>query len=171
MEIRRIRPDEWRELRDLRLHALQDAPDAFSSTYEEESGDTESQWMEWASGAAAGGSSFGVIAVDDEACWIGMAIGAPHSDHPGEAGLFAMWVDPAVRGSGIGRALVEEIVRWARSDGSPVLRLRVTQSNDAAVRLYTRAGFSDEGIRLPLRDGSDVTTMSMTMILRERGRP
>ena len=74
-----------------------------------------------------------------------------------------MWVDPAARGSGIGRALVEEIVRWARSDGSPVLRLRVTQSNDAAVRLYTRAGFSDEGLRLPLREGSDVTTMSMTM--------
>ena len=104
MEIRRIRADEWRELRDLRLRALQDAPDAFGSTYEEESGDTESQWMEWASGAADGGSSFGVIAVDEEACWIGMAIGAPHSDHPGEAGLFAMWVDPAARGSGVARS-------------------------------------------------------------------
>ena len=43
-----------------------------------------------------------------------------------------------------------------------VLRLRVTVSNDAAVRLYVRCGFSDVGLRLPLREGSDVMTMSMT---------
>jgi hypothetical protein len=31
-----------------------------------------------------------------------------------------------------------------------------------AVRLYVRRGFSDAGLRLPLREGSDVMTMSMT---------
>jgi len=43
------------------------------------------------------------------------------------------------------------------------LRLRVTGNNDAAVRLYERVGFSDEGPRIPLREGSDVMTMTMTM--------
>jgi GNAT superfamily N-acetyltransferase len=171
VEIRRIRPDEWRELRDLRLRALQDAPDAFGSTYEEESGSVDAQWVEWAMEAAEGGSSFGVVTVDDDARWIGMAVGAPHLDHPGEAGLFAMWVDPPARGAGIGRALVENIVRWASSNGFPVLRLRVTRSNDAAVRLYLRCGFADEGQRMPLREGSDVVTMSMTMDLRTTASP
>ena len=46
-----------------------------------------------------------------------------------------------------------------------MLRLRVTQTNDGAMRLYERCGFADEGVRLPLRAGSDVTTMSMTMDL------
>lgn len=171
MEIRRIRRDEWPELRDLRLRALRDAPDVFGSTYEAESSSADAQWMEWATSAAEGGSSFGAIAVDEESRWIGMAVGAPHRDHPGEAGLFAMWVAPSARGAGIGRALVGEIVRWARSDAFSVLRLLVTGSNDPAVRLYRRCGFSDEGRRLPLREGSDVATMSLTMDLKEPARP
>ena len=171
MEIRRIHREEWPELRDLRLRALQDAPDAFGSTYAEESADTDAQWMEWAAGAAEGGSSFAALAIEDDAHWIGMAIGAPQTDHPGIAGLFAMWVDPSARGAGIGRALVERVVEWAGSAGFPVLRLRVTMSNDAAVRLYLRCGFSDEGHRAPLRDGSDVVTMTMTMDLRTSERP
>lgn len=183
MEIRRIRADEWHRLRDLRLRALQDAPDAFGSTYEEESSGTDAQWIDWAARSAEGGSSFGAVAVDDEERWVGLAVGAPHRDHPGEAGLFAMWVDPSARRAGIGRALVEVIVGWARSDGFPLLRLLVTESNVGAVRLYLASGFSDEGHRLPLREGSDVVTMSMMKDLRaptgepsdrgfrERGRP
>lgn len=161
-ELRRIHADEWRELRDLRLRALQDAPDAFGSTYEGEASDPEDTWRDWAADGAEGGSSFTVIARDDGR-WIGMAMAAPDRDHPGEAGLFAMWVDPSARGAGIGRALVQEIVGWARSAGFPIVHVRVTVSNDAAARLYARCGFIDEGLRLPLRDGSDVVTMSMTM--------
>lgn len=161
MEIRRIRGDEWGELRDLRLRALQDAPDAFGSTFEEESVRIDAQWMEWAAALADGGSSFGAVAVDDGA-WAGMAVGEPHRDHAGEAGLFAMWVAPHARGAGVGRDLVERVVSWASSQGFPVLRLLVTQTNEGATRLYERCGFADEGVRLPLRAGSDVTTISMT---------
>jgi GNAT superfamily N-acetyltransferase len=160
-ELRRIHADEWRELRDLRLRALRDAPDAFGSTYEREIEYPDQDWLEWAVDSGEGGSSITVIALDDGR-WIGMAMGAPHRDHPEEAGLFAMWVDPGARGAGVGRALIERVVVWAGSAGFAVLRLRVTVSNDAAVRMYARMGFSDLGDRLPLRDGSDVLTMSMT---------
>jgi GNAT superfamily N-acetyltransferase len=163
VEIRRIRADEWRDLRDLRLRALSDAPDAFGSTYEQEAAQPEQGWVDWAIDGAEG-SSFTVLAHDDDR-WIAMAMGAPHRDHPGEAGLFAMWVAPDARRAGIGRELVEHVVRWARSQAFPVLRLRVTRSNDGAMRLYERCGFIDEGVRLPLRDGSGVMTTSMTMDL------
>jgi ribosomal protein S18 acetylase RimI-like enzyme len=162
VEIRRIGADEWDELRDLRLRALQDAPDAFGSTYEEESARSDAEWMEWTADLADGGSSFGAVAVDD-GDWVAMAVGAPHRDHAGEAGLFAMWVAPDARRSGVGRDLVRRVVAWARSQHFPVLRLLVTQTNDAAIHLYERCGFTDEGVRLPLRAGSDVTTMSMTL--------
>ncbi len=164
MDIRRIRTDDWPAFRDLRLRALQGEPDAFGSTYAEESTRSDEQWIEWVTELADGGPSFGVAAVDD-ARWIGMAVGAPHRDHPGEAGLFAMWVEPLARGAGTGRALVDAVVGWARSTAFPVVRLQVTESNDAAVRLYARSGFSDEGSRVPLREGSDVVTMIMTMDL------
>jgi ribosomal protein S18 acetylase RimI-like enzyme len=170
VEIRRIGAGEWRELRDLRLRALQDAPDAFTATHEEESALPDTHWTGWATGMSAGGSSFGVVA-ESEGRWIGMAVGGPHRDHPGEAGLFAMWVDPSARGAGVARALVEGVVAWAGSAGFPVLRLRVTVSNESAVRLYERCGFSDAGLRVPLREGSDVMTMMMTMDLRTSASP
>ena len=34
-----------------------------------------------------------------------------------------------------------------------------------AIRLYERGGFLDDGDRVPLREGSDVVTMSMTRSL------
>jgi ribosomal protein S18 acetylase RimI-like enzyme len=142
---------------------LQDAPDAFGSTYAEESSRTDAEWMEWAADLADGGSSFGVVA--DDGSWIAMAVGAPHRDHPGDAGLFAMWVAPDSRQAGIGRALGEHVVDWARSRDFPVLRLLVTETNDAAIHMYERCGFVDEGVRHPLRAGSDVTAMSMTLDL------
>ena len=164
VEIRRIGAGEWRELRDLRLRALTDAPDAFTVTYEE-----ESPRRGCALDGLGGGAGRGRLVVRAgrraEGRWIGMAVGGPHRDFPGEAGLYAMWVDPSARGAGVARALVEGVVAWARSAGFPVIRLRVTVSNEAAVGLYVRCGFSDAGLRLPLREGSDIITMSMTMEL------
>jgi ribosomal protein S18 acetylase RimI-like enzyme len=163
VEIRRVGRDEWRELRTLRLRALQDAPDAFGSTYAEESNRADAEWMGWAADLADGGPSFGVVA--DDGGWIAMVVGAPHRDRPGEAWLFSMWVAPDARHAGIGRALVGHVVDWARSRDFPVLRLTVTETNVAAIHLYERCGFIDEGVRLPLRAGSDMTTMSMTLDL------
>ena len=164
MEIRRIRSHEWRELRALRLRALLDAPDAFGSTHEQEASDPKDEWRTWATQGAEGGAGFTAIAVEGDR-WVGMAVGAPHLDHPGDAGLFAMWVDPVLRGRGIGLTLVEAVLEWARSTGFPRIRLRVTESNGAAVRLYVASGFVETGERAPLREGSDSTTMTMMMEL------
>ena len=164
MAIRRIGTEEWGELRDLRLRALRDAPEAFTSIYEEDALLPDAFWTDWAADMAEGGSSFGLVAELEER-WVGMAVGAPHRDHQGDAGLFGMWVDPSARGTGVAHALVDGIVAWARSAGFPAIWLRVTLSNDAAVSLYSRCGFTDAGRRLPLREGSDIVTMSMKMDL------
>jgi ribosomal protein S18 acetylase RimI-like enzyme len=163
-EIRRVGAGDGPELRDLRLRALRDAPDAFTVTYEEGLVLPDTYWTEWAAEMAEGGSSFGLVA-EREGRLIGIAVGAPHRDHAGVALLYGMWVDPAARGAGVARALVERVVAWARSAGFPAIWLRVTVSNDAAVRLYERCGFTDAGLRLPLRDGSDISTMSMKIDL------
>ena len=164
VEIRRIDRSEWPALRELRLRALIDSPDAFGSTHDQETSDPEAAWRDWAADGAKGGTGFTAIAVGDGG-WVGMAVGAPHLEHPGELGLFGTWVDPSVRGEGIGRRLVDAVVAWARTAGFPTIRLRVTTSNLAGIRLYERCRFLDEGDRTPLREGSDVVTMSMTRSL------
>ena len=158
--MRRIRVDEWQELRELRLRALLDAPDAYGSTFEEESQEPESTWRDWAAAGAEGGAGYTAIAVGLDG-WVGLGVGAPHLAFPGELGLFAMWVDHNVRREGIGRGIVEEIAASATSARFPSIRLLVTESNEAAIRLYASCGFVDTGGRSPLREGSAVFAISM----------
>ena len=49
--VRRLRPDEWRDLRALRLRALEDAPDAFGATLAEEAAEPDLTWQERAGAA------------------------------------------------------------------------------------------------------------------------
>ena len=56
-----------------------------------------------------------------------------------------MLVRPQARGTGIAAALVEHVIEEARSRVEE-LRLTVVASNTAAVRLYTRFGFSPYGL-------------------------
>jgi GNAT superfamily N-acetyltransferase len=57
-------------------------------------------------------------------------------------------VDPAARGRGVARALVEECVRRARHAGAPALGLHTSRSMRAAKQLYERMGF----VRDPAHD-------------------
>ncbi|WP_328914935.1 MULTISPECIES: GNAT family N-acetyltransferase [unclassified Streptomyces] len=55
-------------------------------------------------------------------------------------------VDPAVRGAGIGRALVEAACAAAREEGARRMTLRVLGHNAPARRLYESCGFAVEGV-------------------------
>ena len=55
-------------------------------------------------------------------------------------------VEPARRGQGIGRALVEAAIAEARARGARRLTLRVLETNSRARLLYEAAGFEVEGV-------------------------
>lgn len=57
----------------------------------------------------------------------------------------SLWVDPAARGRGAGRALLCAIQDLARADGLRVLRLETGDTLDAAHQLYAREGFAPRG--------------------------
>jgi aminoglycoside 6'-N-acetyltransferase I len=72
-----------------------------------------------------------------------------------EDGLIAelqdLFVVPARRGGGVGRALVEDGVGWARSVGCRQVELVVTAGGRGLVGMYGRWGFVDGGRRLLVR--------------------
>lgn len=68
-----------------------------------------------------------------------------------------MIVDAAHRGRGIGRALLEHAVAWARANGKQALTLRVFPDNERARELYLRSGFVEIALQpsaIPRRDGT-----------------
>jgi len=68
----------------------------------------------------------------------------PASSHVADLGLM---VAKSHRRRGIGRALLERTVEWARGTGVTKLELHVFPYNEAAIRLYESFGFRREGFR------------------------
>jgi GNAT superfamily N-acetyltransferase len=50
-------------------------------------------------------------------------------------------VDPAARGGGVARALIDAVVLWARERGMPRLMLWTAEANAPAQRLFAARGF------------------------------
>ena len=142
--IRRIRPDEALRLRALRLRALADTPSAFGSTLGREEAYGDDVWHERALRGAAGQDRAIYVAEDGDR-WVGMVTGLV--DDPAEPRLevVGMFVEPSARGRGVGAALLEAVAGWARERGAQRLRLWVTSTNGAALRLYRRCGFRPTG--------------------------
>jgi RimJ/RimL family protein N-acetyltransferase len=60
-------------------------------------------------------------------------------------GDLAMLVDRDWRGRGAGSALVRAAIDWARGQGLHKLSLEVFAHNEAAIALYRKSGFAEEG--------------------------
>ena len=72
----------------------------------------------------------------------GAMAGALGLHHHQEYGLvLGMCVDAAIRGAGVGSALLEAAVHWARNNRYPKLSLLVFAHNHAAIRLYEKFAF------------------------------
>ena len=145
--------------KDIRLRALQDSPNAFSSTYAEESKLNDADWVKRAT-QWSGAKSIGYLALDDRAA-VGIAAGILNQTEPSRADLVSMWVASTHRRKGIGGMLVETVVAWARSQNAQVLLLLVTSNNHKAINFYQRLGFSLTGKTEPYRNDPSLLNYEM----------
>lgn len=158
VEIRQVEPEGWRELRDVRLAALLDAPTAFGSTYEDSVARSDEQWQK----RLDAGPMF-IAYLDGKA--VGLSGGFVEED--GGYELVSMWVDPVARGKRVAEQLVNVVVSWARGLGATRLHLWVTDGNVSAQRLYERLGFAYTGERQELPSNPQLTEIGMAKTLTE----
>ena len=152
LELRRVSVDDWHLLRDVRLRALTDSPDAFGSTLAQASALSDRDWQ-----ARAGGGGLILVAIEDG---VGVAMGGTFA--PADRStvfVWGMWTDPAARGRTIGGQVLDTLLAWCWDVDRPGLacdevRLHVTEGNDGARRLYTSRGFEPTGEWEPLREDS-----------------
>ena len=133
---------DWQALREIRLQALRDAPDAFASTYAREAAFGEDEWHRR---ATRDGSFIAFLPGVTPA-----GLGGGYLAAPGVVELIGMFVRPQARGRGVGEALIDAVIAWAREKDATSVHLWVTETNKHARRLYERCGFTVTAERQPL---------------------
>jgi ribosomal protein S18 acetylase RimI-like enzyme len=158
INIRSIAADEGLLLRKLRLGALKDSPDSFSPLYENYVDRDDSYWISLAERTAATENfRFFFAERGDTPC--GLVSGYADADSVGHIG--AMWASPDVRGTGVGKALLNHVLGYLEDQGCQTIKLTVTETNQTAISLYTGLGFAMTGNSEPLREGSSLENLEM----------
>lgn len=158
----RLVADDWQAYRAIRLAMLQESPSAFCSTHDDAVAYDEQLWKQRLTDNAvflarvgrtpAGSAVFSEYGVTD----------------PDDCSLFGMWVDPAFRGTGVARALVDAVVAQARAAGKRRVILHVVADNTAARALYEREGFVATGHGGPFPSDDQPIEIEMCLVLDNR---
>jgi len=147
--VRRLELGEASAYRDVRLRALRSDPSAFGSTWAREQALPEATWQDRVRRAAASADASTWVAVAAHGTFGGL-ITAVRAD-TGAVQLFSMWVDPALRGQGVGGRLLDTALRWVDAlTPAGELRLEVNPRQESAVRLYLSRGFRFTGEERPI---------------------
>ncbi len=143
--IRRAVEDDWTTVRDVRLRALRESPDAFGASLSREERFAESHWRMRVR------TSPTWLALDDDGVPRGLVTlvqepGSPEHDRH----VVSLWVAPERRREGIGWELLDTVVRAGAHEAARTVSLWVVEDNASAVDLYVRAGFTRTGERQAL---------------------
>lgn len=134
--VRELAADEWEIFKTLRLRALQEDPEAFVASYEEESQHSDEEWQERMSHATRIGAQQGSE-------WVALAsVGDEDTRDDDELGeVYGIWVTPSLRGEGVARRLMEHAELVGRNAGYSHLAYWVNTDNGRAVAFASSIGY------------------------------
>ena len=152
-ELRIASPHDWEDFKAVRLRALADSPTSFGATLADATAQPDTAWRDR---LGVPGPTIIVYLGENPVAMGGLFAPEGVSD----AFIWGMWVAPEVRGRGLGRAVLLELLGHASRLGRTVL-LHVTEGNDGARALYEANGFVPTGEWEPLREGSSLQIETM----------
>lgn len=135
VNIEPARPEHWPEIWSI-LHHVTSAGDTYAYPTDLGEEGARAIWLEAPPGLT-------VVAVDDTGAVLGTGKMGPNRPGPGaHVATASFMVGPDSRGRGVGRALGEYAVEWARSQGYRAMQFNaVVETNTAAVGLWKSIGF------------------------------
>ena len=126
------------QLKEIRLEALGDSPDAYGSTLRDELRIRDREWERMA-------REGNYVLAFQGSRPVAMASGGRHEAYRECRWLYALYVTPELRGTGVAANLVRHVARWARGQGVETLGLHVTETMGRARAFYRSMGFEEDG--------------------------
>jgi GNAT superfamily N-acetyltransferase len=160
MILRSLAANEVDLHREVRLHALRDAPDSFGETLEDAAARPRVYWEQLTFAVTQPGRDVMFLACEEEDV-LGAAYGMRDPLRSDGARVGGMWVDLARRRRGVGRALLLGVFAWARERGLQHVGLWAPAHGEAALALYSHAGFRQTGERRPLPAHPSLSIVAM----------
>ncbi|RCW49073.1 GNAT family N-acetyltransferase [Paenibacillus prosopidis] len=145
MRIRKLHESDAQLYQELRLSSLKVNPEAFGSTYEREVEFSLETVVERLKPAK---DKFVLGAFDVSGSLVGIVTfireNSLKTAHKGN--VYGMYVAPEMRGKGLGKSLMSELIRKTRDcEGLEQINLTVVSKNDSAKKLYKSVGFEVYG--------------------------
>ncbi len=144
IKIVELSPNDWRQLKELRLQALKQEPEAFGMSYEEELETTDDEWREKLLESQNGKRKWYLFAKDGDSL-VGMI--SAYTDRGVKvehlANIVGVYVIPEARRRGVGKKLMMKMIEKLRQVSHIVkLNLRVNTKQEDAIKLYEGLGFT-----------------------------
>ncbi len=145
--IKPIPVERWKEYRELRLEALKDEPQAFSSSYSDAFNKDDEEWKRQLQNYLEEKESIMLFA-EREGETVGM-LGVFWEEREKTrhiCNLFGFYVQKEYRNKGIGKSLIKEIIKKLRLKKQfEKVKLNVVSDNEGALVLYKKFGFEIVG--------------------------
>jgi len=142
--VRRVTLADSAAARALRLEMLADAPLAFIERLDEAAAKPHHAFRTTLA-ARTEGDVAALFVAEHDGRLVGQAGGWRPPGTSGVSLLYAVYLTPAWRGTGLLRRLVDAVADWSLGAGRPVLELEVASGNFRAIRAYQRLGFTTTG--------------------------
>lgn len=143
MNIKVLQPIDGESYRNIRLEALKSNPEAFASSYEEEKENSVDFYKNRLNPGLA--TTFGAF-IENKLVGVVSLVIENKLKLSHRANIYAMYVTPSERGTGIGKKLMLEAINKAREiEGVEQIYLTVVTINISAKHLYHSLGFEIYG--------------------------
>jgi len=160
--VRRIAGDEGPLLRRMRMASLGESPHTFATTFAQAEQLTDEQWAAVASAHATGDDQASFVAqIGDEVVGI---VGAYLTGNL-VLTMVGLWASPGHRDNGVGKALLDEVLRFADAVGAVQVRSWLVEPNDAARSFYEEHGFLPTGATIPWEPDPRFSQIELVLLL------
>ena len=138
MKLKELTKDYWSAVRDIYEEGIATGNATFQSS--------APTWDEWNTSHV---EKARIIAVDDNDEILGWAALTPVSGRCVYAGVgeVSVYVSANARGKGVGKALLNELIRQSEENGFWTLTAGIFPENEASLKIHRNAGFKVLGIR------------------------